>query len=278
MDIAVIGLGLIGGSLCKTIKKLTDNTVWGFDIDEKTVESAVNLGAIDGVCLEDTLNHADMVFVCLHPDATIKYILDNINRFKKGSIVADVCGVKQYIVNAVEDKLHEKGVHFVGTHPMAGRQFSGFEYTTDTLFDNASFIITKTKLTDSSAIKTIEDFATKLKFGKVVVATTAEHDKNIAFTSQLAHVVSNAYIKSPTALLEDGFSAGSFLDLTRVAKLNASMWTELFMANSENLSAEIGMLISHLTEYKKAIDQADYDTLRELLKKGSEIKEKTLEN
>lgn len=276
MKIAVVGLGLIGGSICKTLKKCTDHTVYGYDIDSSVIDMAIKCNAIDFELQLNALDDIDLTFVCLHPNLTIDFILNNKYSFKKGSIVADVCGVKKYISDAVEIPLCECGVNFVGTHPMAGRQFSGFKYTTDTLFDGASFIITKTDNTDEQSALLIRDLAKKMGFGKIVTATCDEHDRNIAFTSQLAHVVSNAYIKSPTALMEYGFSAGSFLDLTRVAYLNASMWTELFMANSENLSNEIGIIIDSLKEYKDALDKNDACTLKDLLQKGSDIKEQTL--
>ncbi|MDR0903637.1 MAG: prephenate dehydrogenase/arogenate dehydrogenase family protein [Ruminococcus sp.] len=272
MKITIVGLGLIGGSLAKTIKKHTNHTVNGIDTNPETIKLALSQGAIDTNIDDTTL--ADITFVCLYPEATVSYILGN--NFKGASIVSDVCGVKGYIVENVDKTLHERGVNFVGTHPMAGREFSGYEYALDTLFDTASMIITPTELTSKKCANIIEDLAYAMQFKKVVRATPAEHDDIIAYSSQLAHIVSSAYIKSPTHLRQLGFSAGSFLDLTRVAKLNEDMWTPLFLANKKALSNEITEIINHLTEYKNCLDTDNFNELHDLLRTGRILKEETV--
>lgn len=273
MKITVVGLGLIGGSLCKHIKKHTDHIVSGIDTNPETVRMAISQGAID---YEDKdVSTADITIIGLFPDKCIDYCIENAAKFKKDSIVIDVCGVKKAVVSAVEPVLAEQGVTFVGVHPMAGREFSGFEYSLDNLFDNASFIMTPTEKTPEKVINLLEDFAYAIHFKKVVKTTPEDHDAIIAFTSQLAHVVSNAYIKSPTHQRQLGFSAGSFQDLTRVAKLNEDMWTPLFLMNKEPLVFEIDYIIDRLTEYRNAINDNDADTLRELLKQGRILKENT---
>lgn len=269
MIIGVIGMGLIGGSLCRTFKKKTEHICLGFDIDKHTLTEAVAQEAIDGV-LED-IGVCDITFVCLHPTKTIEYILENKDRFKPGSIVCDVCGIKKYITDNVDGKLG--GAHFVGCHPMAGREFSGFDYSVDDLFENASFIITKTDKTDENSIDEIAALAGELGFGRVVVTTPEVHDSTIAYTSQLAHIVSSAYVKSPTLKNESGFSAGSFRDLTRVAYLNADMWTDIFMQNRQPLIYEIDTIIKNLTNYSQVLKNADRSGLHALLKEGSELKE-----
>lgn len=273
MKITAIGLGLIGGSLCKAIKKHTNHTVYGIDINSETISMALSQGAIDGV-MED-LGEADLTIISLYPSDTVEYLLKNAGRFKNGSIVIDTCGVKKEIVDKVSLALAEYGVTFVGTHPMAGREFSGYEYSQDNLFDNASLIITKSPFVTEAKLNLIKDFGYMVRFKKVVTATPEEHDRIIAFTSQLAHIVSNAYIKSPTHQEQLGFSAGSFQDLTRVAKLNEDMWTPLFMMNKEPLCFEIGYIIERLTEYKNAIEAGDYDRLKVLLREGRILKEET---
>lgn len=160
---------------------------------------------------------------------------------------------------------------------MAGREFSGYDYALDHLFDRASMIITPTEQTSAQAVKDVASLAEIMHFKKVVISSPERHDQIIAFTSQLAHVVSNAYIKSPSSQYYDGFSAGSFLDLTRVAKLNENMWTDLFMMNKEPLLFEIDTIIDHLCEYRDALRKNDNDSLRQLLKDGRELKEKSLE-
>ncbi len=275
MRIAVIGLGLIGGSLAKAIKKYTDDMVCGIDISSTTRAAALAEEAVDLIIEPEQLCTCDISIVALHPNETIEFILDHKNDFKPGSIVIDCCGVKQAIVEAVEEPLNECGVRFLGCHPMAGREFSGFAYSLDNLFEKASFIMTPTDNTKMSAVKDISAFAYKIGFAKCVVSSPAEHDSIIAFTSQLAHVVSSAYIKSPTVDKKSGFSAGSFKDMTRVAYLNADMWTTLFLMNSRALTEEIDCIIKHLTEYRNCIDAGDAETLHRLLEEGSTLKEKS---
>ncbi|MBQ9374712.1 MAG: prephenate dehydrogenase [Ruminococcus sp.] len=273
MKIGIVGLGLIGGSLAKSIKKNTNHTCFGIDIDRATIAGAFAQEAIDEEITPDELSRCDVVMVCLHPQQTIDFILENKNNFKKGGIVIDSCGVKNSIVTAVEPELAECGVHFLGCHPMAGREFSGFAYSVDNLFDKASFIMTPTDNTPISVVKEISNLAYNIGFAKCVVSSPEEHDEIIAFTSQLAHVVSSAYIKSPSLLKQAGFSAGSFKDLTRVAKLNEDMWTTLFMMNKASLLSEINHIIKSLEDYRDAIADDDYTKLHDLLKEGRELKE-----
>ena len=276
MKIAIVGLGLIGGSLAKSIKKNTHEGCFGIDINKDTIARAIEEEAIDGEISPEHLNTCDFVIVSLHPQQTIDFILENKNNFKKDAIVIDTCGVKGAIVNAVDEELHNAGIKFLGCHPMAGREFSGFEYSVDNLFDKASFIMTPTEKTDKKTIDEVTDLAYRIGFANVVVSDTEEHDRVIAFTSQLAHVVSSAYVKSPSLLKQAGFSAGSFKDLTRVAKLNEDMWTTLFLMNREPLVFEIDHIIDRLQEYREAIADNDKTRLHDLLKDGRELKERSL--
>lgn len=273
MIITAVGLGLIGGSMCKAIKKHTNHTVYGIDVNKETIAMAVSQNAIDSET--DDLGLADITIVSLYPTDAIDYITANAYKFKEGSIVIDTCGIKKAVVDSVTPLLERYGVTFIGAHPMAGREFSGFEYSLDNLFDEASFIITPTDSVPQAKLNLLEDFAYSMHFKKVVFASPEEHDQIIAFTSQLAHVVSNAYIKSPTHRKQLGFSAGSFQDLTRVAKLNEVMWTPLFMLNKEPLCFEIDYIIDRLTEYRDAMQNGDSDRLCELLKEGRILKEET---
>ncbi len=273
MKIAIVGLGLIGGSLAKAIKKNTTHTCLGLDINSEAVSSALEQEAIDGEITADRLSTCDLAIISLHPLQTISFILENKEHFKKGGIVIDTCGVKGAIVDAVAQPLAQAGVNFLGCHPMAGREFSGFAYSVDNLFEKASFIMTPTETTAQEVIKTVSDFAYETGFSKVVISNTAEHDEIIAYTSQLAHIVSSSYVKSPSLMRQAGFSAGSFKDLTRVAKLNEDMWTPLFLMNKDALVSEIDHIIEHLTEYRDSISADDSRTLHELLRQGRELKE-----
>lgn len=276
MNIAVVGLGLIGGSFCKTLKKHTFHRIMGIDRDPETIQKALECGAIDEEIPPERLSEANLVIICLYPEAIVEFVEQNAGFFKKGGIVTDSCGVKEYVVSKCTSVLDKEGVIFVGTHPMAGREFSGFDYATDDLFEGASYIITPSEATPQIAVDLLQTLAGSLGFGKAVVSTPKRHDEIIAYTSQLAHVVSNAYVKSPTMLNFDGFSAGSFQDLTRVAKLNEYMWSELFMCNREALLKEIDCILERITEYRDAIRENDLDRLIEILRDGRELKEESL--
>ncbi|SCH27688.1 Arogenate dehydrogenase [uncultured Ruminococcus sp.] len=276
MNIAVIGLGLIGGSFCKTIKRYTKHLCMGYDLYPEVTEQALKEGAIDRDISPQELQQADFIIVSLHPTQTVSFLQEHAKYIAPGTIVIDTCGVKESILDGVEAHLCEHRIKFVGCHPMAGREFSGFSYALDNLFDHASFIITPTAQTDPVAVEQVQAFAQELHFAKVVLSTPDEHDRVIAFTSQLAHVVSNAYVKSPILGYQSGFSAGSFLDLTRVAKLNESMWTELFLMNRPSLLIELENLIRHLNEYQQALEKNDRERLKTLLRDGRILKEESL--
>lgn len=276
MNIAVVGLGLIGGSLCKTLKEKCSYTLLGFDTDNDVCKKALEEKCVDEIIEKEKLGEADVTFVCLHPETTVKFIKKNAPLFKKNSIVCDVCGVKEYITEKCEGILKKNDVYYVGTHPMAGREFSGFDYSQDSLFEGADFIITKTDNTNKDAVEKIASLAKEMGFGEVVYSTPEEHDRIIAYTSQLAHIVSSAYIKSPTLEKQPGFSAGSFLDMTRVAKLNEKMWASLFLMNRKAIKFELDMLIAHLKQFRSAIKYEDDEELVKLLADGRKRKEKNL--
>lgn len=278
MNVAVVGLGLIGGSICKALKKYTGHRVLGIEPNAVTVREATECGAVDRIITPKELGGADISILCMYPQGIIDFALEHADCFAENSIVMDVCGVKQAVMSSVAPALKQHGVTFIGAHPMAGREFSGFEYATAELFDGASFILTPQADTPQHAIFVVKMLAEQLKFGKIVTTTPKEHDEIIAFTSQLAHVVSNAYIKSPTLHLQKGFSAGSFQDLTRVAKLNEDMWSSLFLLNKEALLFELDTIIEKLTEYKAAMEQDDMEALRALLREGRILKEESLLN
>ena len=280
MKIAVVGLGLIGGSFCKAIKAYTDHICLGVgsDLNSKSVQMALHDDAIDKAIIPEELGEADLSIICLHPQGIIRFIKENLQYFRPGSIVIDAGGVKESIVKEVEHLLQERDVIFIGCHPMAGREFSGYAYSLPDLYKGASIIFTPSEQVPDEAKKTVEQLARDLKFGRVVYTTPQEHDRVIAFTSQLAHVVSSAYIKSPTMRNESGFSAGSFKDLTRVAKLNEDMWTELFLMNQDALLFEVDTIIQSLQEYRDALAAADEEGMRSLLRDGRLLKEWSLEH
>lgn len=272
MNIGIVGLGLIGGSLAKSAKKNTKHKVYGFDISKDVIKTAISEKSIDGELTEKRLATCDYVFIPLYPEAVIEYIEKNANIFKDGATVIDCAGVKRSVCEKCFDIAEKHNFSFVGGHPMAGTQFSGFENSKDTMFYNAPFVLTPKENEDILILANAREVIMSLGFGRVSVMTAKKHDKLIAFTSQLAHIVSNAYVKSPSALERKGISAGSYKDLTRVAYLNETMWTELFLENRDNLVFELDNIIAELQKYSDAMKNDDAETLRTLLKDGKEMK------
>ena len=270
--VGIAGLGLIGGSLAKALKQNTGYEVYGCDSDEATFRRALLLNAVDGCLTDEVLPLCDVVIPALYPNIVVDYIKTNAGSFKKGCIVIDCCGVKEYVCNAVFPIAGEFGFTFIGGHPMAGIEHSGFKYSKKNLFNGASMILVPPQNISIEVLYKVKALFLELGFTNIQITNPAEHEQVIAFSSQLAHIVSSAYIKSPAAFEHKGFSAGSYKDLTRVAKLNETMWTELFLKNRDNLSAEIDGIIERLAEYSLAIKNGDEAALTGLLRDGREKK------
>ncbi|MBE7086994.1 MAG: prephenate dehydrogenase/arogenate dehydrogenase family protein [Clostridiales bacterium] len=273
MNIGIVGLGLIGGSLAKAFKFSEKVTVLGTDINKFTTQIAVMSEFIDGD-LDGRLGECDFVFIAISAAQTVEYVKTHANEFKKDCIVVDCCGVKTSVCKPCFEIAENFGFHFIGGHPMAGTQYSGLKYSKQDLFVGQNMVLVPKHDEDVLLLKKIKDVLTIAGFASVSVTTAEKHDEIIAFTSQLAHVVSNAYVKSPNAVVHKGFSAGSYKDLTRVAWLNEEMWARLFLDNAKNISFEIKGLIEELKKYDKAITENDFDTLKALLKDGRERKER----
>ena len=268
MKPAIIVLGLIGGSLAKAFKPRSENTVYGADLDHDTLTYAKLSETIDEVLTEETLKECKLIIIALYPDATVKWLESNAHLISKEAIVIDTCGTKRAVCKAGFETAKKHGFTFIGGHPMAGTQFSGIKYSRADLFKGASMVIVPEHLDNMALLEEIKDLLAPAGFGKITPSTAEEHDKIIAFTSQLAHVVSSAYIKSDTANVHHGFSAGSYKDMTRVATLNEQMWATLFLENSENLVHELDSIINALDEYRTAIKNNDRENLVELLHDG----------
>ncbi|MBQ2971311.1 MAG: prephenate dehydrogenase/arogenate dehydrogenase family protein [Ruminococcus sp.] len=277
MNIGVVGLGLIGGSLCKAIKENTDHAVFGFDKDFSINSYAVMDGSIDAVLDDSNINECDYILLCIYPKATIEFLREKAPFINSKAVVIDCGGIKRAICDECFALSDEFNFNFIGGHPMAGLHHSGYKYSKATLYKDASMILTPKNTDDIVLLEKVTAFIKSIGFSSVTVTTPDKHDEIIAFTSQLAHVVSNAYVKSPQAKVHKGFSAGSYKDLTRVAKLNENMWAELFMENKDNLIFEIEHIINALSQYKEAMENEDTETLKALLKEGSDRK-KAIDN
>ena len=273
MKIGIIGLGLIGGSMAKAIRLNTDHYVLGMDIDKSVVTKAKIIEAINEELTEENIGECDILILALYPDATVETVKKDAHLFKKHAYLIDCGGVKEKVCDSLSVIAKENGFVFVGGHPMAGIEKIGFRYSNAEIFAEASMILTPDDSVKIEDLANIKIFFLSIGFGKITVKTAKDHDRIIAYTSQLAHVLSNAYVKSETAKEHKGLSAGSFKDLTRVAYLNETMWTELFLENKKNLINEISGLIDRLSEYKSALENNDEDELKALLKCGRELKE-----
>lgn len=268
MLIGVVGLGLIGGSMAKAINQNTDYSVYGYDIDDSITKKAILVGATEGELTEAMIPECDLIFLGLYPQDSIDFISAHAGKFKKDCIVLDTCGVKQIVVDAVAPLAAEYGFTFIGTHPMAGVEHKGFEYSKKALFNGASLILVPLTGTSIEKVDFVMKLAKQIGFTQTPIAEPDDHDRIIAYTSQLAHVVSSAYVMSPTAMEHYGFSAGSYRDMTRVAKLNEFMWTELFLENPDFLADEVDGLIERLQEFSDLIRSRDDDKLCDLLARG----------
>ncbi len=273
MKTIVVGLGLMGGSMAMAIRKYTNHEVYGWNRTASVVEKAMTEGVIHGIADATTFAEADLVVISLYPQSTVDFLLEWMPKMKKGCIIVDLVGIKRFMEDRLAKAAQQAGVHFIGGHPMAGKEFSGYAFAAAELFHDASMILVPNESSPLWAVDEMEGFFMQLGFGRVVRCSAQQHDHMIAFTSQLAHVVSSAYIKSPEALRHNGYSAGSYKDLTRVAKLNETMWTELFLNNAQPLVQEIDEIILHLTEYRDAIADGDAKRLCTLLREGRERKE-----
>lgn len=271
--VGVVGLGLIGGSIAKAIRAYTDCTLYGYDADGAVLSRAMEEGTLSGVLTPEGLNTCDLVVVALYPEATVDYVTRNQDQFRKGGLVMDTGGVKSVVCTPLEAVARESGFHFIGGHPMAGIERSGYANAFPELFQGASLILTPYDHTPESCVAEIWSLMRQLGFGHLQIATPAQHDHIIAYTSQLAHVVSCAYVGSPSAPNFQGFSAGSFQDMTRVARLNEDMWTELFLENREALVREIDTLVEELAAFAYTIRRGDRDNLRAMLHRARTIKE-----
>ena len=277
----IVGLGLIGGSFARGYAQ-AGVRVLAWDPDEDVMVAA-SMGTVSGELNDETLGECDIIVLACYPEACIEWLEAHAQALADatdteaimGPVVIDTVGIKGIVCERAFNLARENGFYFVGAHPMAGTQFSGYAHSRADLFEGAPLVLVPPAVDDSlklELLSQVREMVRPLGFGKFSVTSAEEHDHVIAFTSQLAHVVSNAYVKSPTAQEHHGFSAGSYRDLTRVAHLNASMWAELMTDNAQYLSQELAYLIDSLAAYRDALEKKDEGQLEELLAEGDRIK------
>ena len=272
MNVGILGLGLIGGSLARAYA-LAGHTVYAADNDVDIRSFAMLSGAVHGILDEKTIPQCDLILLAIYPGGCASWLEENGRHIRTSALVLDCCGVKEEVCRRCFPVAEQYGFTFVGGHPMAGSQFSGFKYSRATLFRGAPMVLVPPRFDDMALLQRIKDALAPCEFGSFSVTTATEHDKMIAFTSQMPHILSNAYIKSPTALGHKGFSAGSYKDMTRVAWLNAGMWAELFLENKENVLFELDTYLDSLKAYRDALIRDDKETLIALLEEGKHRKE-----
>lgn len=272
MNIAIIGLGIIGGSFCKAFKKHTDHHIIGINRTPEVAQAALREGAIDEIGTAQSLQNADVVFLCMYPQACVDYIRENGRYIKKGTIVTDAAGIKRALCPQLKALSEELGFTFVGSHPMAGKEKNGFAVSEAELYEGASFIVVPCGA-PQEAVDALSDLALSIGFGSVTVTTPEEHDRMIAYTSQLPHVLACAYVLSPSCPNHKGFSAGSYRDVSRVANINSRLWSELFLENREPLIEELDILVENIGKIVSAVKDNDRDRLTQLLEEGHKVKQ-----
>jgi len=272
MNVGILGLGLIGGSLARAYAK-AGHRVLACDADQNMLEFAKLAGIVAETLDENTIADCSLILLAIYADASAAWLESNAKLIRKGTFVIDCCGIKQQICDRCFPVAAKHGFTFIGGHPMAGSHFSGFKYSRSNLFQGAPMVLVPPRFDDPVLLEQAEKLLAPCGFGSFSVTTANAHDSMIAFTSQLPHIVSNAFIKSPTAKSHKGFSAGSYKDLTRVAWLNPEMWAELFLSNKENVLKELTFFIKSLEEYQEAIEQNDTNRLIQLLNDGKKCKE-----
>lgn len=274
MIVGVVGLGLIGASFAKAYKENEEgHTVYGWNRTETVADMARMQGIIDDYLTDDNLKTCDIVIISLYPEAAIKWMEQRKDLFNPKGLVIDACGTKRMVCKEGFRIAEEGGFEFVGCHPMAGTKYSGMSHARGNMYKGAPMVVCPNRFDDMEILDRVKKLLAPCGFGSFCLAHPEDHDRMIAFTSQMAHLVSNAYIKSPNALGHKGFSAGSYKDMTRVAWLNPEMWTQLFLENKDNLIFEIDYLIEELKKYRDAMENDDHDGLVELLREGKERKE-----
>lgn len=272
MTVGILGLGLIGGSLARAYHD-AGHRVLSCDRDASTVQFAQMSHAVDAPLTEENIGSCELLLLAVCPQAAADYLEAMGDKIAKTAVVVDCCGIKRQICEAGFRLAERCGWLYVGGHPMAGTHFSGFKYSRADLFKGAPMVLVPPVFDDIRLLERVKALLAPPQFGQFSVTTAEKHDQMIAFTSQLAHVVSNAYIKSPTAGAHRGFSAGSYKDLTRVAWLNAPMWTELFLDNRDFLLAELDTLMENLQVYRDALANGDAAALCTALEAGKRRKE-----
>ena len=272
MKVGILGLGLIGGSLARAYAK-AGHIVLAYDVDADMLSFAQLAGIVSAELNDDNIKTCDLILLSVYASASADWLEEKAAFISPDALVIDCCGIKKEICSRAFPLAQTYGFTFVGGHPMAGSHNSGFKYSKSNLFQGAPMVLVPPKFDDPLLLQRVKDALEPCGFKQFSVTTAEAHDEMIAFTSQMPHILSNAFIKSPTALNHSGFSAGSYKDLTRVAWLNPTMWAELFLSNKDNVLQELDYFIESLKQYRIAIADNNSEELVALLDEGRKRKE-----
>lgn len=272
MTVGILGLGLIGGSMARAFAK-AGHQIYAAEKDQSILSFAQVADVVTGELGDEQIKACDLIILSIYADASASWLESKAHLIPTKTMVIDCCGVKKDICDRCFLLAEQHGFTFVGGHPMAGSHNSGFKYSRSNLFQGAPMVIVPPRYDDPELLQQIKKMLAPCGFKTFSVTTAEAHDEMIAFTSQMPHIISNAFIKSPTAKSHKGYSAGSYKDLTRVAWLNPQMWTELFLSNSTHLLNELEFYIDSLNHYKDAISNHDAEKLCSLLEEGRKRKE-----
>lgn len=264
--VAIVGLGVIGGSIAGALAKQGFENILGIDRDEYTIERAKSRGFIKsgGTRAKDVLPHADIVIICLYPQDTVKFIKDNMESFKRGAVITDVSGIKEGIVDEICKSIRDD-VEFVGGHPMAGSEFQGIDNASSEMFEGANYIITQCNSNTKRAIIKVEGIARVIGCTNITTLSPGEHDNAIAFTSHMPHVIAIALMNMENSENFKDFMGSSFKDATRVAQINSDLWGELFMSNKENVIHHIQRIQDEMENIKQALMSCDEEGLESFM-------------
>lgn len=270
LTFAIVGLGLIGGSYAKALRNLKVRRIMGMDISHGIARACLNANMIDEIVEEDgsNLKEADVIICSVYPEAMVDFVRKNITCFTEGMLLTDATGVKGTIPCEIQAMLPE-GCEFLSGHPMAGRQGSGLGMSDAAIFINSNYIIVPTDQNTPEAIAWLEDFAKAIGCARSVKVSMEDHDKIIAYTSDLPHITAVALVNSASYNENTQyFIAGGFRDATRVADINPELWSDLFLSNRENVIAEIENYQKQLERWKQAIADNDRDALKEIMREA----------
>ena len=282
LNFGIIGLGIMGGSIARSIRenilnqKSASGKIFAYDINYESLNLAKKENLIDQGFqkenIKEMLKLCDVVFICLYPKKTIEFLKENKENFKSGSVITDISGVKSIYDNMEE--VFPTNADFVLGHPMAGGEKEGFANSNGNYFINHNYIIIPQERNKPESIKLMENLVTAMKFSRITKTDCKTHDEKIGFTSQLCHVVASAMVESAEDPSITSFGGGSFEDLTRIAMINAPLWTELFLSNKVALLKHIKTFISKMQEFETLIQNEDAQQLEDLLK---DVRKKRIE-